>query len=316
MRTRMTLLFAVSFLLYAAELAYGENVSYTKVRWSGVSANVVYVNMASPNVRVTPALAKNGTGTSETFGAMVERLNPTAAITGTFFCTRSYRPTGDIVIEGKLVHSGSVGVALCVTDQGRVDFKSMREGRTSDWAGCRTVLCTGPTLVRNGKPSVAPKSEGFRDPEIFRRKPRTAVGMTDSNKLILVTTSTPVYLSELAKVMRHLGAVDALNLDGGSSTALYYRGSTIVRPARSMTNLLVVYETPKLYASYRSQLAPNMPRTTVASRPAADPADDLLERLFAARPRRILPYPWQMPAAVSLGGAGATVITSRGSILN
>lgn len=316
MRTRMTLLFAVSFLLYAADFAHGANVSYAKVRWSGVSASVVYVNMSSPNVRVTPALAKNGTGTTETFGSMIKRLNPTAAITGTFFCTKSYQPTGDIVIEGKRVHSGSVGVALCITDEGAVRFKTMSEGRASAWSGCQAVLCTGPSLVRNGKLSVAPKSEGFRDPEIFRRKPRTAVGMTKSNRLILVTVSKSVYLSELAKVMRHLGAVDALNLDGGSSTALYYRGSTIAKPARSMTNLLVVYETPDLYASYRSQLAPNMPSGAVASRREADTANDLFEQLFATKPRRFLPYPWDAPASLSLERDGGTVITSRSSILN
>jgi len=33
-----------------------------------------------------------------------------------------------------------------------------------------------------------------------------------------------------------------MNLDGGSSTAMYYRGKTITTPGRRLTNVLLIYE--------------------------------------------------------------------------
>ena len=40
--------------------------------------------------------------------------------------------------------------------------------------------------------------------------------------------------------MKALGCVDALGLDGGSSTAIYAGGKTRVRPGRRLTNVLMV----------------------------------------------------------------------------
>lgn len=265
MKTRLTILCTACFALSAQQFAVAANVSYARVEWNHVRANVVYANMTSSSVRVTPALARRGTGSSESFGSMVGRLRPTAAITGTFFCTRSLQPTGDIVIEGRRMHTGSVGTGLCITGDGRVDFKPMKDGRVSGWQDYKAVMCAGPTLVRNGKYAVSPKSEGFRDPGLFGRKRRAAVGLTGNNKLAMVTVDKAVTLGELAKIMIHIGAVDAVDMDGGSSTALCYRGKIVSRPGRSLTNLLVVYETPTLYASCRSQLAPNMPTHTADS---------------------------------------------------
>lgn len=60
---------------------------------------------------------------------------------------------------------------------------------------------------------------------------RSAVGITAAGDILLVMVAqspelqpSGLTLAELAGLMRDLGAVDALNLDGGSSTTLYYRG--------------------------------------------------------------------------------------------
>jgi len=285
MKRGLLILCTAFIALSAPESALAANVSYVRTVWNHTSANVVQVNMDSPNIRVTPALAKHGAGSSEGFKSMVNRLHPIAAITGTFFCTRSLQPTGDIVIEGKPMHLGCVGTGLCIMDDGRVEFKSLKDGRASGWQGCRTVICGGPTLVRHGRVTLAPRSEGFRDPGFFRQKRRSAVGLTKSNKLLMVTVDKPIYLSDLAKLLIHLGAVDAVDLDGGSSTALYYRGKIVSRPERRLTNLLVVYESPSQYAAYRSELAPKMPQIAIAAEPAAVLGDGILSDLFGKAPK-------------------------------
>lgn len=242
-----------------------QNISYYKVRWSGASANVIAINLNSPDTKVTVSLARKGRGSSESFGSMVNRVKPTAAITGTFFCTRSLLPTGDIVIEGNSIHTGSVGTGVCVTPDNKVEFVPYSIGHRNRWQGYDTVLCAGPTLVRKGSVYLIPRDEGFRDPSLFGNKRRSAVGLTGNNKLLFVTVETPVQLRKLSKMMLHLGAVDAVALDGGSSTALHYNGKTISRPGRSLTNLLVAYSTPASYNLHREALAPGMRRTQIAS---------------------------------------------------
>lgn len=78
-------------------------------------------------------------------------------------------------------------------------------------------------IVTDGKPI-----ENQPDREFFTTAhPRTAIGITKDHKLLLVTVdgrqpgfSEGIPLDELAQLMIELGAVQALNLDGGGSTTL------------------------------------------------------------------------------------------------
>ena len=241
------------------------DIVYFRTSWDTALVHVVSINLNSPDSKVTVALARNGAGTSESFTSMLNRLRPSVAITGTFFCTRSLLPTGDIVIEGIRVHEGSLGTGVCFTPANTIEFVSFRQGHNSVWQGYKTVLCAGPRLVRNGALSLAPRAEGFTDPALFGNKKRTALGVTEGNRLLLVVVETPVYLRTLAKIMLHLGAVDAVDLDGGSSSALYCDGRVITRPKRKLTNLLVVYDNPTRYYAHRQGLAPQFRQPIIAA---------------------------------------------------
>lgn len=70
------------------------------------------------------------------------------------------------------------------------------------------------------------------------RHPRTAVGWRRDGTLLLVVAdgrqdgySVGMSLPELTDLLRSLGAVDALNLDGGGSTTLVVRGEVVNRPS-------------------------------------------------------------------------------------
>ncbi len=242
-----------------------ENISYSKVTWSGISAHVISINLNSPDTKVSVLLAKNGRGSSESFSSMTNRVKPAAAITGTFFCLQSLMPTGDIVIDGKSIHTGSVGAGVCVTPDNKVKFIPYSIGHKTKWQGFEAVLCAGPTLLRGGQRYLMPRDEGFHDPALFGFKRRTAVGLTASNKLLMVTVEKPIQLRTLANVMMHLGAVDAVSLDGGTSTALQINGKTVSRPGRRLTNLLIAYSTDYDYKQHRQALAPALRNTMVAS---------------------------------------------------
>jgi exopolysaccharide biosynthesis protein len=125
-----------------------------------------------------------------------------------------------------------------------------------DWSKYDFVLCCGPRLVTDGVVDVEPSAEGFHDAHMLNRNGRVAVGVTASNRLIFVVTRKPVYLSALARAMKDLGVTNAINLDGGSSIGLYYKGSVLIRPSRQLTNLVLVYDDRWRYEEVKEQLLP------------------------------------------------------------
>ena len=250
-------LLLIGILLSVAALnASAGNVAYNKHWVRKVPVHVVTVNLNSPNVRRSPAISQHGIGSSEGFGSMLSRLHPTAAITGTYFCLRTLVPVGDIVVDGQIVNTGSVGTGVCFTSDNIVHLRAPSPSYAKDWSIYTSVLCTGPRLVRDGIAYVNPWAEGFRDRALYRPARRSALGLTANNKLLLVTVNKPIYLSKLAHIMHDLGAVDAVNLDGGSSTAIYYKGRVPSHPGRRLTNLIVVYESPDKFAQIKPELAP------------------------------------------------------------
>jgi len=91
---------------------------------------------------------------------------------------------------------------------------------------------------------------------MLRRNSRLGVGITRDNHLLLVVTRKPVYLSRFARALRAIGVVDAINLDGGSSIGVYYKGKTLIAPKRKLTNLMVIYADRGCYEARKGQLLP------------------------------------------------------------
>jgi len=120
-----------------------------------------------------------------------------------------------------VAHVGCVGTGLAISFDNEIKCVPFKTGRGTNWEAFETVLCAGPRLVSGGVAAVDARAEGFSDRHLFNRHPRPAAGVTGAGKLLLVCAKTPVTFAELAKVMRRLGAVEAVGLDGGSSTALY-----------------------------------------------------------------------------------------------
>ncbi len=98
------------------------------------------------------------------------------------------------------------------------------------------ALGAGPMLVTDGHIRVTADEEVFFGSSIPSTHPRTAVGRTRDGSLILLVVdgrqpeSRGVNLQELAAIMHDLGAVDALNLDGGGSTTLVVNGTLLNKP--------------------------------------------------------------------------------------
>jgi hypothetical protein len=230
-------------------------IGYRKAWVGRIPAHVVQVDLRR-GLRVSVALTQWGIGGREPWSHFIARTRPTAAITGTYFDVATCVPVGSLVIGGIPVHRGQVRTALGITHEGKAAFLSSHGGMSRDWRQYDALIHAGPRLLSKGRVTLFPRAEGFRDPRVYQRKPRAAVGLTRSGKLLLVAVTRPIYLRQLATLMRGLGARDAMALDGGSSAGLYYRGRSYVVPQRCLTNLLVIYDTEEHYLRAAKQLAP------------------------------------------------------------
>ena len=100
---------------------------------------------------------------------------------------------------------------------------------------CKHIIGGGPYLIKNGDIYVDMTAQKLG--AIGGRNPRTAIGYTRDNHLVMLTadgregSSIGLTLMELASLMKEFGCVNAMNLDGGGSTVMYINGQVVNKPA-------------------------------------------------------------------------------------
>lgn len=213
----------------------------------GVGVNVVTVNPAARSVRIMPGFAadadpQRGYFPFESFRDIVERYKPRVAINGTYFHLANGQPTGSIVRYNTFLYQGQCGTAINFFEDGGIDFRFPDQPGGYSFRNVQHAICTGPTLVRNTCLYLHPEQEGFYDPGVLGVARRSAIGLTCSEKVVLVTVHTPISLNKLAHIMIRLGCRHAANLDGGSSSALYSNGRYVTIPQRKLSNVILVYD--------------------------------------------------------------------------
>ena len=123
-----------------------------------------------------------------------------------------------------------------------VKNRAHMQNKDFSWEKYKYAINAGPRLLTNGRVVVDPKAEGFSDPRFTtNRGQRSALGITKKNKLLLVTVAD-VTVKELAEILKSLGAYQAVNLDGGASSALYCKGKILTTPGRKLSSVLMFYE--------------------------------------------------------------------------
>jgi len=97
-------------------------------------------------------------------------------------------------------------------------------------AGIRDAVAFSPYLVVNGEGVIKEGNGGWG------LGPRTAIGQTKDGKVLLLAIdgrqlhSIGATLKDVQEIMLEHGAYNAANLDGGSSTVMYYEGKLINKP--------------------------------------------------------------------------------------
>lgn len=97
----------------------------------------------------------------------------------------------------------------------------------------------GPVLVKDGALFISNNEEKkFAGKAIADHHPRTAMGYTKDGYIILLAVqgrmkniAVGTTLTETAKIFLDLGAVEAINLDGGGSSCLLINGKETIKPS-------------------------------------------------------------------------------------
>jgi exopolysaccharide biosynthesis protein len=115
--------------------------------------------------------------------------------------------------------------------------------KTFDTWPMQTAIGGGPVLLQNGAVCITNEEEMlFTGKNALNDKhPRTAMGYTADGKLIMLVVegrnkgvADGATLLQVAEILKSLGCVEALNLDGGGSSCLLINGKETIKPSDKM----------------------------------------------------------------------------------
>lgn len=138
-------------------------------------------------------------------------------------------PDGLTVHEGKIVHSniGDKSTDIVALDKDGKLFVGQITADELQEKNIQEAVSFYPALIKDGKRT------NFQD-GTAGIAPRTAIGQKADGTIILVvidgrqpTWSLGAWLSDLYHIFQKYGAVNAANLDGGSSSEMVYQGKVI-----------------------------------------------------------------------------------------
>lgn len=305
------------FLICAPACASGNPVSYRHLSVRGHPVDVIKIDLTNPRISVTPVVAKSFPNAPEKFENIIKREEPVAAINGNFFCKKTFKPVGDLVINGDLVYFGGVGTAMGIAADNKVEFIKVDKDRHINWDKYKAVISCGPRLIEDGAIVLNARAEGFTDPNLFAARNRSAVGITKDKQLLFVTIDSPVYFEDLALVMKDLGCRDAMNLDGGGSSGLYYRGDMIKNPSTPLPDAIVVHENelvPNVLSNMKDKMTEGEKRIDIMSSVAMVLDKDRLLVKGMKDGKVYLLMNMDDPECVDMPQLGAKITTSKNKI--
>lgn len=168
----------------------------------------------------------------EHLSSIVKRYDALAAINGGGFEDVNGRGTGTIPIGfvfsgGKYLYGDldTPGLLIGFDTDNRLIVGYMTGNKAKE-LNIRDALTFGPALIINGEPAnISGYSSGIN--------PRTAIGQRADGAVLLLTVdgrqanSLGASYADLIEIMTSFGAVNAANLDGGSSSVMIYENEII-----------------------------------------------------------------------------------------
>lgn len=172
-----------------------------------------------------------------TLSQIVKKYGAVAGVNAGGFSDKNFtgtggHPTGIVIENGKVVYKDNVNkfgiVGFDSNDVLVVGTYTLREIKKKK---IRDAISFGPPLIVNGKPTIKRGDGGWGI------APRTAIGQRKDGTVLLLAIdgrqkdSIGATLKEVQDILLKYGAYNASNLDGGSSTTMFYDGRVVNKPS-------------------------------------------------------------------------------------
>ncbi len=226
----------------------GSGYSYQTVTVEGINFPVAIVAADLNSTKVIVDTASDADCKNECpvlpLAEYISRSGAYAGVNGSFFCPAEYPScsgkTGsfDTLVMNQKKHYfnsdnnvySNIPAAIFSPGSARFVSRSLEWGRDS---GVDAVIANYPLLVSGGSINF---TEDPREPKFGAKGPRTFISVKGNMVYIGVTSNAT--MGESAKVLKALGMGEALNLDEGGSTALWFGGYK-VGPGRNIPNAVL-----------------------------------------------------------------------------
>jgi exopolysaccharide biosynthesis protein len=136
-------------------------------------------------------------------------------------------PIGMVITGSKLLYGNpNTQYEICGFTKDNIMIMGYMTPNQALSRGVRDAISFGPALVSNGALTKINGTGGGMNP-------RTAIGQREDGAVLILVidgrqvTSFGATYQDIANLMLEYGAVNAFNLDGGSSSAMYYEGRII-----------------------------------------------------------------------------------------
>ena len=201
--------------------------------------NMLIVNLHKRKISISYTPEKNIPVSKQ-----ADSVNAVAAVNGGFFNIKNGGSVTYIKTDGKIADSDTAkrwsgnanmtGAILIRSGEEIFIEPAMSNSWYDNHPEYNDVLVTGPLLVKNGVKPELPQTS-----LVINRHPRTAIGIRNSKRAILITLdgrtseAAGMTLTELARLMMLFRCKDAVNLDGGGSTTMWISG----KPFNGVVNM-------------------------------------------------------------------------------
>ncbi|KOF58218.1 MULTISPECIES: phosphodiester glycosidase family protein [Clostridium] len=173
---------------------------------------------------------------------IAKRYNALIAMNGGYYVDTSGNgtgaiPTGFVISDGRIVYPKNkskwdekMDDVMSIDAYGNLSVGKKYSPNELIKDNIKNAFVTGPYIIKDGKDHIQDDGmDGF--------SPRTVIGQAEDKSIIFLTVDgrqglkLGANLKDVQRIMRSFGAVNAVCLDGGGSTTMYYNGEVINNPS-------------------------------------------------------------------------------------
>ena len=218
----------------AEEIKPEENIEIINISSSTYKGKLMIVKDPS-KVKVSVSADTFGDGEGMKIDELVEKEGAIAGVNAGGFADENGmgnggQPLGLVIKDGRVVSGLETYSCVIGFDKDDKLVVGNMKGTEAVERGLRDAVSFGPVYIVNGKRSEVIGTGGGVNP-------RTCIGQRADGAVLLLTidgrqaSSLGATHSDCIDILEEYGAVNAANLDGGSSTTMYYDGKLQNTPA-------------------------------------------------------------------------------------